>query len=100
QRVKDNVMVNGRLPDEGLKSFHRQYLQKATESLFTQRPGERLSRTESIAIDVSLLKEAEALMDEFAEKLNQLADRSPRKTDVYNLSCHFFNLTSKGDKKS
>jgi uncharacterized protein (TIGR02147 family) len=100
RKTKDNLLVDAPAPSEAMKNYHKQYLDKAKEALISQTPKERLSRSESIAFDVSQLKEADALMDEFYERFNKLAEKSKKRGNVYQLSCHFFNLTPTGDKKS
>lgn len=91
----NDFLAEATIPNESLRKFHKQTLEKAIDSLQSQTPSEKLMRTETITIDPALLPQADQLMEEFVAKLNLLFKKSENKTDVYHLGIQFFNLTKK-----
>ncbi len=97
RKSKNYVITRSAVPNEALRRFHRQMLEKAIDSLETQSPQEKFIGTETFAISKKVLPQAFALADEFLQKLAKLGESSKDKTDVYHLGLQFFNLT-KGKK--
>lgn len=84
------------IPNDSLRRFHKQTLEKAIESLQTQTPKEKIIRSETFAIDPALLPQADELMEEFVAKLLKLFAQSKKKTEVYHLGIQLFNFVKKG----
>lgn len=78
--------------NESLRKFHRQTLEKAIQSLQTQTPKEKIVRTETFAIDASLLPKADDLTEEYVAKMKKLFSKSKKKNEVYHLGIQLFNL--------
>jgi uncharacterized protein (TIGR02147 family) len=91
----EDFLAEAKVPEESLRKFHQQTLEKAIESLKTQSPQEKLMRTEQFAIDPILLPKADEIVEECVEKLVKLFAKSKNKTDVYHLGIQLFNLTNK-----
>ncbi len=94
-RKNADFLSEAKAPNESLRRFHKQTLEKAIESLQTQTPQEKIVRTEQFAIDPVLLPEADQIMEEFVTKLTKLFLKSKKKTEVYHLGIQLFNLTKK-----
>jgi uncharacterized protein (TIGR02147 family) len=80
-------------PDDVLKQFHKQFLNKAETSLYSQDPKERVSCTDILAIDSRFLEEVSRRSEEYSNAITELANRSKVKDSVYALSMHFFKVT-------
>ncbi|MCM2278580.1 MAG: TIGR02147 family protein [Oligoflexia bacterium] len=93
RRVESFTLTRSATPNEALRRFHRQMLQKASEALETQTPRERFTGSETFAISEEHLPKAFALADEFLRKIAALSDESQHPTQVYHAGVQFFNLT-------
>ncbi|MDB5037478.1 MAG: hypothetical protein JWQ35_1006 [Bacteriovoracaceae bacterium] len=93
RKVKDHTIVRSAVPNEALRKFHRQMLQKAIESLETQTPREKMIGSETFAISEEVLPKATEIAEEFFKKMAALSCKSKKRTQVYHLSVQFFNLT-------
>ena len=96
-RVKDYIITKSQVPNQALRTFHQNMLEKAIESLETQSPQEKFIGTETFAISQKMLPEISKLADEFLQNIAKICEASDNKTDVYHLGLQFFNLT-KGNK--
>jgi uncharacterized protein (TIGR02147 family) len=96
QKTHDTVVTQALQPNEALRRFHRQMLEKAIESLTTQTPQEKKIGSETVAFHPDQLPEVEELMEEFFTKLVALAKRNPQPTEVYHFGVQFFRVTRKG----
>lgn len=92
-KVQENPRVISQSPNESLRNYHRQTLQKAIESLEAQSPQEKVIGSETFAIEASQLEQFRALTDEFFDRALALAKKSKKKELVYHLGVQFFNLT-------
>jgi uncharacterized protein (TIGR02147 family) len=93
RRVQGPFLAASAVPNEALRSFHRQMLQKAIECLETQSPHEKAIGTETFAFDASQLNEAKKIQEDCFKRMTALAAKSKKKTDVYHLGIHFFRIT-------
>lgn len=93
QKVKNYTVTRSAVPNEALRRFHKQMMQKAMESLETQTPKEKFVGSETFAISNEQLPKAFAYADEFLKKMASLADESSSPTNVYHVGTQFFNLT-------
>ncbi|MEN9722681.1 MAG: hypothetical protein RJB38_667 [Pseudomonadota bacterium] len=81
-------------PSQAIREHHRQVLELAIESIESQSVDERVLNSCAMAIDVSKLDQAKALISEFRSKMAALME-SPNAGEVYELSVQFFRLTKK-----
>jgi uncharacterized protein (TIGR02147 family) len=94
----DYVVSKSAIPNEALRSFHRQMMDKAIESLYTQTPKEKVIGSETFAFSEKNFSQAERLTEEYFQKMAALGKMPGKKTQVYHLGVQFFNLTK--EKKS
>lgn len=99
RKVHDNLLATADLPDEGLRQYHRQFLEKAMESITTQSPQEKLVGSYNVAFDPVQLEEAKRLLKEFFMKLGRLAEKGSDRRKIYHLSSVFFDLTPERKRK-
>lgn len=94
------LLAESTVPNNALKLFHKQILEKAIESIHSQTPKERMSATDILPIDSKYLPEVDRLSREFSSAVMKLSEKSKVKDSVYALTVHFFNLTQeKGNKQ-
>lgn len=92
-RVTDaRIQIRSEVPNEALRRFHRQMLEKAIESLETQTPQEKILGSETFAISDRLLPEARKIAEDFFQKMAALSEQSEDRNQVYHLGVQFFNL--------
>jgi uncharacterized protein (TIGR02147 family) len=99
RKVHDNLLAISDLPDEGLRLYHRQVLDKATASISEQTPKEKLIGNFSVAFDPEHLDDAKEILKEFFMKIGRLAEKGRNRRKIYNLSTAFFDLTHERKKK-
>jgi transcriptional regulator with XRE-family HTH domain len=93
KKAHNYIVTQSQIPNEALKSHHKQILEKAIECLDTQKPKDRLSATDIVAIDSKYLPEIDRLSREFSAAVMKLAEKSTVKDRVNALSVHCFSLT-------
>jgi uncharacterized protein (TIGR02147 family) len=98
QKTDGHVLAESGVPNSALRSFHKQMLAKASESVETQTPKEKVVGSETFAIDPALLDEAKQITDEYFMRMVRLARKSKKKTEIYHLGVQFFKIT-KGDRQ-
>jgi uncharacterized protein (TIGR02147 family) len=99
RRVREYTLTTSQVPNKALRSFHRQMMEKAIDSLETQTPKEKFIGTETIAFSKDSLPQVFELADEFLKKVVKISENSKLKTDVYHLGVQFFNLTPKNQTR-
>jgi len=86
-------VISSNIPNEALRLYHKQMLEKAIESLETQLPKEKFMGTETFSIDSSRLEEAFSVIERFMDDMKGLFNKNNGKMDrTYHLSVQFFNL--------
>ncbi|MGE3975888.1 MAG: TIGR02147 family protein [Bdellovibrionales bacterium] len=95
RRIKGDIIVQSNDMNLAFRKYHRQLLEKASLSLETQPPKDRITASEVIAMSKSDLKEVNKLMEQFLNQVIELTKKSKNKTDVYHLGVQAFNLTDK-----
>lgn len=100
RRTQDHVMVRSAIPNEALRRFHRQMLEKAIDSLESQTPQEKVVGSETFPMSLEMLPEAQRLAEKFFAEMSALSTRSNSRTHVYHLGVQFFNLTPHSKRKS
>lgn len=93
RKTQDYVVAKSAVPSEALRSFHRQMMEKASESLTTQSPQEKVIGSETFAIDTDCLEEARRITEDYFQRMLSLSKSSQKKTQVYHLGVQFFNVT-------
>jgi uncharacterized protein (TIGR02147 family) len=93
RKTDNNMLVKSPVPNNGLRKFHRQMLNKAIEALETQTPAEKFIGSETLAFDPAQLKQAETILEECFSRLVELTEAGKSKSQVYHLGIQFFNLT-------
>ncbi len=78
---------------EALRSFYRQMMEKASDSLDEQSQQERVSGYETMSFAPEALPEARAATHAYFEELVRISKKHPRHSQVYHLLVHLFNLT-------
>ncbi len=97
RRTKRDLFSESNIPNAAFQKHYKQLFEKAIYSISNQASDDRLLCSETLAISKSQLSEAEELMDEFVGKIVALSKKNVVKTDVFNLSVIFFNLSPRGD---
>ncbi len=94
RKTQDYVLAQSRVPNEALRQFHKQMMEKAIESLETQAPSEKFVGTETLAISREFLPEAADLAEQFFSRMIELSKRATKKkTDVFHVAVQIFSLT-------
>lgn len=99
RRVPGNVQTSSQIPSEALRSYHRQMLTRATESLETQTPQEKVVGSETFAFDPALLEEARRITDQYLNEIGALSKKSKNPSEVYHVGAQFFRITKKEKSK-
>ena len=95
ERVASDLRVQSDIRNAALRQFYRQMLEKASRSLETQTPQERLSGYLTLPISKEVLPEVDDAISRFFGELKIISEKNKNRTEVYHLSMHFFNLTKK-----
>jgi len=93
KKTQDYVVAKSASTSDALRSFHRQMMDKAIESLYTQTPQEKVVGSETFAINEDCLTEASEITEEYFQKMLALSKKAGKKTQVYHLGVQFFNVT-------
>jgi uncharacterized protein (TIGR02147 family) len=97
RRVQNHIMFKSKDINKALQNFHRQMLGKAADALATQANTEKVVETRTFAFDPTQLEEAKRRISRFLSELMDFLETGEKKTEVYHLSLHIFNI--KGEKK-
>lgn len=95
RRSSENLLFKSKTTHQKLRHFHRAMLSRTIQSLYQQSPDERISRTETMAIDTAKLPEAKELVSRFMRDLVKLTTSGKKRSEVYHFSLHGFRLTKK-----
>jgi uncharacterized protein (TIGR02147 family) len=99
KKTVDYVQAQSAVPSEAIRKHYRQTLEKAMQAIDTQTPQEKVSGAETLPIDPERLLEAKAIVDRFFSEMIALSKSCKKKSAVYNLNVHFFNLTPKENER-
>ena len=97
---QDTVIADQGIPNEAIRNFHRQVMEKGMQALAFQNGDERYGSSSVMPTKVKNVKRAKELIQEFRMKF---ADEISEKTDadeIYGLSVQFFRLTDKQTKEA
>ncbi|WP_413557289.1 TIGR02147 family protein [Bdellovibrio sp. HCB209] len=89
---KSQVVTNSPKPNEALRHFHRQMMERAILSLETQTPKEKFIGSETFAFDDQDLEKANEILEECFAKIVRLAAKRQNKKHVYHLGIQLFRL--------
>lgn len=78
-----------------LQTFHQQMLEKAIASLSSQSPKERHVGSETFALDLAQIPEAQRRINDFLDDMADYFSNSEKPTEVYHLGVQFFRLSRK-----
>jgi uncharacterized protein (TIGR02147 family) len=99
RKTVTNPRMSSISPNEALRNFHRQTLQKASESLESQSPKEKIIGSETICIDSDQIESFRELAEEYFSKVLELSKKQKKKDRVYHLGVQFFNFTHSLESK-
>lgn len=88
------------IPSKGLRSYHKQILQKAIDSLDRISVDKRDITQITVAIDSSEIEKAKEAIKDFRRKLGAHLDSSKTKNSVYSLSIQLFPLVNFDNKEN
>lgn len=96
--TEDYSLVNGEIPSDGIRKFHKEIIKKATQAIEQQTLNERCPRSSFLAIRKDKVKEAFAAIakfhEDFCEEISENSNFNFEKDDVYALSTQFFKVTA------
>jgi uncharacterized protein (TIGR02147 family) len=78
-----------------LQTFHQQMLEKAIASLSSQTPKQRHIGSETFALDVSQIPEAQRRINDFLDDMADFFASGEKPSEVYHLGIQLFRLTRK-----
>lgn len=93
RKTQDYILAKATIPNEALRTFHGQMLEKAKASLTTQTPKEKIIGSETFSFSSKYLSEANQITEEYFQKMSALARKPGGKNHVYHLGVQFFNVT-------
>jgi uncharacterized protein (TIGR02147 family) len=101
KRIPEDLQVRSPVQNTALRAFYRQMLNKASDALDSQTPNERLSGYETLTLSKESLPEAREAYEKFFDEMVRISRKCSKKTAVYHVLVHCFNLTPKltGKKK-
>jgi len=100
KKIEDNYLVKSPMPNEALRKYHQQILQKNIEALTAQTPNERFTGTEDVLLSQDQIAEAEKIFEECFTKILNLSKKKTRKQkQVYNVGIHAIKLTQINEGK-
>lgn len=99
KKTKDYVMVKSPSANDALRTYHKQTLNLAINSLTQQTEKEKIVGSETFAFNSKHLAEANLLIEECFSKITKLASQKSDQNSIYHLGIQLFKLTRnrKGD---
>lgn len=90
------IFADGSIPDEGLRRFHKQYLEKSVDALFNQGPSDKVTGSETFAFSGKKVEEAKKITNEYFDRILALAQSCDETTNdaVYHLQVNCFRVDS------
>ncbi len=90
--TKKDGWIPGGVPSESIRKFHRQVLQKATESISTQAVDQRILGTHFLALDKADIKEAAKEIETFQLKFTRRFQSERPKDSIYCIAMQLFKI--------
>jgi uncharacterized protein (TIGR02147 family) len=91
-QTNKGLQTASEIPNEALRKFHEQMLNKAVQALTTQTPKEKFIGSETFAFDEASLQKATDIIEECFSKIVYLASSQADKKNVYHLGIQMFRL--------
>jgi uncharacterized protein (TIGR02147 family) len=95
RKLKRNPLISSDSANQGLRSFHKQMLEKAIQSIESQTPQEKFIGSETFSIDPSRLEDAKKLIEKCFSQVSKLFAKDESRTEAYHMGIQLFRLTSK-----
>lgn len=86
------------IPSSAIRKHHEQFLKKARQALYRDRPEDRDISGTTLAVNPNKLPEAKALIEEFREKLAACLTDPGENSAVYRLSLQLFRIDEPDQK--
>lgn len=93
--TRSRVLIQSAAPNDAIKKFHKQMLEKIIQAQDTLTPGERYSGTETLTISVSKMKQAHQAIEECFAKLVSLSQKPSTDSQVIHFGIYSIPLTQK-----
>ncbi len=98
-RVKDNpILLEAYLPNEAIRHFHKQMIDKAKEAIDSQIIDERDIRGSMISIRVNDYKKAREIIKKAHAEIIRLSCDGDGE-ELYQFNTQFFRITNKHDRR-
>ncbi len=94
RRLTNDLLVSSQIPNEAMRKHYRQILDKALKAVDEQSPSEKVIGTQTFAFDPEQLPEASKLTAQYLQAMCELAARSSKRTEMYQLFTEFFKLNT------
>jgi transcriptional regulator with XRE-family HTH domain len=95
RKTADSTIFSSQTPNEALRSYHSQLLEKAKEAIYFQSPEEKIVGSMTIAFDPNDLPEIRKKWIEFRKLVETFATQGKDRDSVYTMVFEFFALTRK-----
>jgi len=100
KKASAKLRTHTNVRSEALKTFHKQMIGKAAESLDEQPTENRYVVGKTFALNKADLPRLRELVEEFRSQVSELLESSPApKNSLYQLNVQLFELTKKGNEK-
>ncbi len=93
RRTKGDIQFSSDVPNHALRSYHKQILTKAMQSLDTQSPKEKVMSSEQVVLAAEDVETVRRLAMEFFSKVIKLSKKPGKKSAVYNVGIQVFKLS-------
>lgn len=95
---QDTVIADQGIPNEAVRNFHRQVMEKGMKALAFQTGDERYGSSSMIPIKVKSVKRAKELIQDFRMKFTDELSDQKQGEEIYGLSVQFFRMSEKGNE--
>jgi uncharacterized protein (TIGR02147 family) len=92
---QDTVIADQGIPNDAIKNYHRQILEKSIQALAFQGAGERYGSSSTMPIKVKSVDRAKKLIQKFRTDFAKEVSDPEGGEEIYGLSLQFFRLTQK-----
>ncbi|OFZ78600.1 MAG: hypothetical protein A2583_04400 [Bdellovibrionales bacterium RIFOXYD1_FULL_53_11] len=94
-KVAESQLITSETPNDALRKFHSQILDKAKEAIYTQTPNEKAVSSMTIAFDPADLQEIKRRWNEFRHSLEDFIEQGKNRSQVYTMIFELFALTNR-----
>jgi uncharacterized protein (TIGR02147 family) len=94
ERLSPDILVESKVPNDSLKKYNLQMLEKAAQAVTRFSPRERFTGTENFALDADQFERASQILEDCFTKILALSSESRGiNSEVFHLGIHLFRLT-------